>query len=130
MKKFNDDEVNVLRIMIHEHENGLPSDRSFQDRQKPLTYHELEVMRRLVADYDRVKAAEVGVKMANVAIKTAGGMNPRSPKTSQLLDDAANLIHNMAYERLVPSRVLGRDWVELATQLRNRARQIRVLGES
>lgn len=135
MKQFNDDEVNVLRGMIHEHENGLSADyrEHFAPRQKPLTYRELEVVRQLITERDRVKvnigAAEAGMKLADNAVKAIAEIaNLQPPKTSRLLEDAANLLQDMAYvtnSQGDKPPMLGQDWLKLVTQLRDRARQFR-----
>jgi hypothetical protein len=147
VKQFNNDEINVLRDMIYEHQNGVSADY-LAPRQKPLTYHELEVLRRLVAERDRANAvleandraeklwpttpAEMGVKLANDAIKNINsGMNLVPPKTSQLLEDAASLLEGMA-SIINPADgktfVLGIGWVRMVAQLRNRAGQFKAMG--
>lgn len=154
MSKFTPAETVILKRLAHEAVNGMADPGGgelFGPRQKPLSYVELKVLRRVIADAEvkrtgdnlrQIKlpnaskmpsSAKIGVQEASCPMggscphdcdRTETGCHNARIKTSQLLTEAASFIHNSKLD-LQPSAPRGQGWRSFVRELRDRAKLFR-----
>lgn len=141
MSKFTPAEIVVLKRLVREAVDGMANpNEMFGPRQKPLTYNELTAIRKLIAPteghaidghallneatrrMDRI--TDEALKDSTPPGNTLAGLVkattpvPERTKTSRLLNEAADMIHNGALG-ISPPR--GQDWRAFVRELRQRA---------